>query len=72
MADLITITEFARRQGVSRQAVHKWLRRVPSVHPLRIGGVALLTARDCAALLGRQRGKVGRPKKVVDTAEPRM
>jgi len=70
MAERITVTEFARRQGVSRAAVHKWMQALPDLRPLRIGGLVLLSAKDCQRLLARPRKKMGRPKKVVDNAEP--
>ena len=66
----ITVTEFAKRQGVSRAAVYKWLEAVPGLRPMRIGGLTLLSDKDCQRILNRPRKKMGRPKKVVDSAEP--
>ena len=66
MIDAITVSEFARRQGVTRQAVHFWMAQTPGLQPSRIGGLVLLTAADCRRILARPRKKMGRPKKVVD------
>lgn len=61
--DAITVTEFARRQGVSRAAVYQWIAQTPDFRPRRVGDLTLLTAEDCQRILQRPRKKVGRPRK---------
>lgn len=63
----ITITEFARRQGVTRAAVYQWLDACPDVRPTKLGGVSLLSPEDCQRLLNRPRKKMGRPRKCLTT-----
>ena len=70
MVSGITITEFAKRQGVSRAAVYKWLTVCPSVRPTKLAGISLLSPADCRRLIARPKKKMGRPKKVVDNAKP--
>jgi hypothetical protein len=59
----ITITEFAKRQGVSRARVWQWMNHTPGIAPTRVGGLCLLSAEDQRRILTRPRGKPGRPKK---------
>lgn len=70
MIDAITVTEFARRQGVTRAAVYQWMAKTPGLRPTHIGGLTLLTAEDQRRILARPKAKMGRPKKVLDTANP--
>ena len=69
MFDALTVTEFAKRQGVTRAAVHLWIRATPDLHPLKVGGLTLLTPEDQRRILASRR-KIGRPKKTVDKANP--
>ena len=66
----LTVTEFARRQGVTRAAVYLWMRDTPGLRPLKVGGLTLLTAADQRRILTRPKKKMGRPKKVVDRSNP--
>lgn len=68
MIDALTVTEFARRHGVSRTVVYRWMRKTPNLHPQRVGGLTLLSAQDQRRILGRPRTPGGRPKKPVDKA----
>lgn len=61
--NLITVTEFAKRQGVTRAAVWQWIQATPGFTPFRIGGHTLLSPEDCRRLLSRPRKKFGRPRK---------
>ena len=66
----ITVPEFAARQGVTRQAVDKWIAATPGLTLRKLGRARILTAADCRRILARPGKKMGRPKKVVDTAQP--
>lgn len=66
--DGLTVTEFAQRQRVSRAAVYLWMAATPDLPVRRIGGLRILTAADQQRILRRPRKKMGRPKKVIDSA----
>jgi len=59
----ITVTEFARRQGVTRATVYNWMAQTPNLQPLRIAGLCVLRPADQAKILSRPRKKIGRPRK---------
>ena len=59
----ITAAEWARRLGISRQAVSQWIQHTPDFYPSRLaGGTILLTEADRQRILARPRKPVGRPK----------
>lgn len=60
----LTVTEFARRCGVTRQTMYTWMRQTPGLVAQRVGGVTLLSERDQRRILSRPRAVIGRPKKV--------
>lgn len=68
MIDALTVTEFARRQGVTRASVYLWIAATPDLRPTKLGGLTLLTAEDQRRILERPRKKLGRPKKALDTS----
>ena len=59
----LTITDFARQQGVTRAAVHQWMQATPGFTPYRVGGIVLLSPADRRRILARPRKPMGRPKK---------
>lgn len=67
----LTVTEFARRCGVTRQTMYTWMRQTPGLVAQRVGGVTLLSERDQRRILCRPRAVIGRPKKVLDSASSR-
>lgn len=68
MDGLLTVSEFAARQRVTRAAVHQWIRDIGLRPHLISGRIMLLTPEDQRALLHRPKKKMGRPKKVLDVA----
>lgn len=70
MIDALTVTEFARRHKVTRAAVYLWMAATPGLRPTKVGGLTLLTAEDQRRILTRPRKKNGRPKKLLDKANP--
>lgn len=61
--DAMTVTEWAKRMGVSRAAVYQWMAQTPNLHPAKLGGLTLLSADDQRRILNRPKKKMGRPKK---------
>ena len=67
----LTVTEFARRCGVTRQTMYTWMRQTPGLVAQRVGGVTLLSERDQRRILSRPRAAIGRRKKVFDNVSSR-
>lgn len=59
----VTVTEFARRQKVTRATVYNWMAQTPGLEPLRIAGLCVLRPSDQQKILHRPRKKIGRPRK---------
>lgn len=61
MVNAVTVAEFARRQGVSRQRVYQWIAETPGFRPEKLANVNVLRPADQRRLLGRPRKRLGRP-----------
>jgi hypothetical protein len=58
----LTVTEFAKQEGVSRALVYVWINQTPDLPVRKIGGVRILTPGDIQCLRRRPRNPLGRPK----------
>lgn len=61
MVNAITVAEFARRQGVTRQRVYQWIAETPGFRPAKLANVNVLRPSDQRRILGRPKKTIGRP-----------